>query len=70
MDLHATGTIQDLAAHFSISVSTARKWVRDGKIPLNTYFKVDSVYRFDIPAVQAALQAANTATTHEDTQHD
>jgi len=70
MDIQATSTIKELAAHFSVSVSTARKWVRSGKIPPSTYIHVDAVYRFDLKAIQAVLTAANTADKQKDTEHE
>jgi hypothetical protein len=50
--------IEDLAKHFTISVSTIRTWVRQGLIPNETYIKVGTTYRFNIPKVVAALTAA------------
>jgi len=51
----ANATIRDLANHFNISVSTARKWVRDGVVPDDTYIKVHGVYRFDLGLIDRAL---------------
>lgn len=51
----ANATIRDLAAHYNISVSTARKWVRDGVIPEDTYIKVHGTYRFDLDRIDRAL---------------
>lgn len=51
----ANSTIKDLAAHYNISVSTARKWVRDGVIPDDTYLKVHGTYRFDLDLIDRAL---------------
>jgi len=46
---------QDLADHYAISVSTARKWVFDGVIPEDTYIKVHGTYRFDLERIDRAL---------------
>lgn len=74
----ANATIQQLADHFAISLSTARKWVYGGRIPDHTYVKIGQTYRFDIEKVDAALLAAKvdapatkpepvTETTHKPT---
>tara|TARA_R110000803_G_scaffold207499_1_gene275468 strand:- start:1076 stop:1402 length:327 start_codon:yes stop_codon:yes gene_type:complete len=47
--------INDVADHFSVSISTVRAWVRGGDIPKNTYVKVGNTYRFNIDAVSDAL---------------
>lgn len=48
-------TIGDTASHLGVSISTIRKWVREVRIPRNTYIKVGNTYRFDVAAVAAAL---------------
>ena len=50
--------IEDLAKHFTVSVSTVRAWVRQGLIPKDTYIKVGNTYRFGVSKVVAALTAA------------
>jgi len=47
--------IEDLAKHFSVSISTIRAWVRQGHIPKDTYIKVGNTYRFAIDNVSTAL---------------
>lgn len=47
--------IEDLAKHFTVSVSTVRAWVRQGLIPQHTYIKVGNTYRFSVSRVIAAL---------------
>tara|TARA_R100000935_G_C2807182_1_gene153269 strand:- start:540 stop:806 length:267 start_codon:yes stop_codon:yes gene_type:complete len=47
--------IEELAKHFSVSVSTIRAWVRQRHIPKDTYIKVGNTYRFSIADVSAAL---------------
>lgn len=56
----ANATIKDLADHFKISVSTARRWVRDGVVPEDTYLKVHGTYRFDLGLIDAALLPKTT----------
>jgi excisionase family DNA binding protein len=55
--------IEELSKHFSVSVSTIRKWLRDGHIPNNTYIKVGTTYRFSIEDTAAAL-----AAMHQDSE--
>jgi hypothetical protein len=50
--------IEDLAKHFTVSVSTVRAWVRQGLIPKDTYIKVGNTYRFNVSKVVASLTAA------------
>ena len=63
-------TLEAAAKHFLVSLSTFRSWVRHGIIPKNTYIQLGTVYRFDLPAVEAALKArvetAQGASTGED----
>lgn len=48
-------TLEEVASHFAVSTSTARNWLRQGHIPKDTYIKLGSTYRFNLPAVEAAL---------------
>jgi excisionase family DNA binding protein len=50
--------IEELAKHFTVSVSTVRTWVRQGLIPKHTYVKVGSTYRFSVSKVVEALTNA------------
>lgn len=50
--------IEDLAKHFSVSISTIRAWVRQGLIPMDTYIKVGNTYRFSVSKVVNALTTA------------
>tara|TARA_B110000914_G_C15469154_1_gene449778 strand:- start:335 stop:595 length:261 start_codon:yes stop_codon:yes gene_type:complete len=50
--------IEKVAKHFSVSLSTIRAWVRQDKIPPNTYVKVGTTYRFNIADVENALVGA------------
>tara|TARA_R100000541_G_scaffold13587_3_gene22566 strand:+ start:10228 stop:10464 length:237 start_codon:yes stop_codon:yes gene_type:complete len=54
-------TIEELAKHFRVSVSTTRAWLRNGHIPERTYVSVGHTYRFKIPLVEAAM-LSRTAT--------
>jgi hypothetical protein len=47
--------IEDLAKHFTVSVSTVRAWVRQSYIPKDTYLKIGNTYRFNVSKVVAAL---------------
>jgi excisionase family DNA binding protein len=47
--------IEQVAKHFTVSLSTIRAWVRQGKIPSNTYIKVGNTYRFRVADVENAL---------------
>ena len=47
--------IDDVAEYFSVSVSTIRTWVRQDRIPKNTYIKVGNTYRYCIPEILHAL---------------
>ena len=47
--------IDEVAEHFSVSVSTIRAWLRRDQIPNHTYIKVGNTYRFCIPEVSKAL---------------
>lgn len=51
-------TVEDLAKHFTVSISTIRAWVRQGLIPKDTYIKVGATYRFCLPKVIDALISA------------
>lgn len=48
--------VDDLANYLSVKVPTIRDWVTKGYIPKTTYIKVGNTYRFNIPAVVAALK--------------
>jgi hypothetical protein len=56
--------IEDLAKHFTVSVSTVRAWVRQGLIPKETYIKMGNTYRFSISKVVDSLtRSANDTPT-------
>ena len=55
--------IGDVADEFSVSVSTIRKWIREDKIPRDTYIKAGRTYRFNIDEVTKALQGATGSTS-------
>ena len=50
--------IEDVAKHFNVSLSTTRKWVRDGVIPEDTYVKVGKTHRFALAKVSEALMSS------------
>ena len=47
--------IENVARHFSVSISTIRAWLRQGTIAPDTLIKVGNTYRFNLPAVEASL---------------
>jgi hypothetical protein len=57
--------IEELAKKFTVSISTARAWVREGYIPSHTYVKIGSTYRFDLPKVMEALMTLKPKTEPE-----
>lgn len=54
-------TIDQVAQHFLVSISTIRAWVRTGVIPKTHYLKVGNTFRFRLPEVDAAVRAYNVA---------
>ena len=56
-------TIEKLANHLQVSISTIRGWVRNKHIPENTYIRVVNTYRFCIDDVTAALSAGSGKDT-------
>jgi excisionase family DNA binding protein len=55
--------IENLAKHFSVSVSTIRGWVRNGHIPKDTYVKIGNTYRFCVADVSDALTSKDRDET-------
>jgi len=53
-------TIEELAEHFSVSVSTIRNWVKANHIPKSAYVKIGSTYRFSVEKVEQSLLEAGT----------
>jgi excisionase family DNA binding protein len=60
--------IEELAKHFSVSISTIRMWVRNGHIPKDTYVNIGNTYRFSIDDVASALTKSNA--NKEDSDDD
>ena len=56
-------TIEKLANHLQVSISTIRGWVRNKHIPEDTYIRVVNTYRFCIDDVTAALSAGSGKDT-------
>ena len=54
--------IGDLAQQLTVSISTIRSWVRQGKIPQSTFIKVGATYRYSPSAVIAALRDPEPST--------
>lgn len=55
MDNEPYVDFEDVAKHFSVCVSTVRKWVKHGTIPV---LKLDKVSRCKISEVEKALREA------------
>jgi len=55
-------TIEEVAKHFTVSISTIRSWIRNGDIPKTTYIKVGNTYRFRIPMIDEALSTTPDQT--------
>ena len=52
-------TINEVAEHYSVSVSTIREWVRKGYIEKNAYFKIGNVLRFRADEFDKCLNQVN-----------
>ena len=63
-------TIEDVAKHFSVSVSTVRAWVRQGHIPEDTYVKIGNTYRFRLSDVTEALTKTSSSRSEETVSED
>jgi DNA-binding transcriptional MerR regulator len=53
-------TIQDVADHYLVSISTIRAWMRTKMLPQEAYLRVGNTYRFKISVVDEHLRKANT----------
>lgn len=51
-------TIEALSDYLSLSISTIRSWVKNGKIPKDTFIKIGITYRFNVQAIEEALLCA------------
>jgi excisionase family DNA binding protein len=51
--------IGEVAAYFAVSPATFRKWFAAGRIPQNAFIQVGATYRFNIAAVEVALQGGD-----------
>jgi excisionase family DNA binding protein len=55
-DVESYVPVEEVADTLHVKVSTIRQWVSKGFIPKSSYIKVGYTYRFNIPAVIAALK--------------
>ena len=62
--------IEDVAKHFSVSISTVRAWVRQKHIPEDAYFKIGKTYRFRVSDVATALTKASSKRSEETVDED
>jgi excisionase family DNA binding protein len=65
MNIEPYVPIEELAKHFTVSVSTVRAWVRQDLIPKHTYIKVGTTYRFNVSKVIEALTVPAPQTAQE-----
>tara|TARA_B100001989_G_scaffold252961_1_gene237192 strand:- start:13010 stop:13282 length:273 start_codon:yes stop_codon:yes gene_type:complete len=63
-------TIEDVAKHFSVSISTVRGWIRQKYIPEDTYISINNVLRFRISDVTSALVKVKSEDSKIDTSMD
>ena len=59
-------TIEDVAKHFSVSISTVRGWIRQKYIPEDTYISINNVLRFrisDVTLVKVKSEASKIDTS-------
>ena len=55
-------SIKEVAQNFQVSERLIRNWMKQGRIPKNTYLHINQTYRFDLTAVTKALLSER----HED----
>ena len=48
-------SIREVAQHFMVSERLIRNWMKQGRIPKNTYIHIGQTYRYDLNAVSEAL---------------
>ncbi len=58
-------TLDELATHVGVKVSTVRQWVKRGFIPRDTYIRAGNTYRFCVEDVVAALRKEEPKGQHE-----
>jgi excisionase family DNA binding protein len=54
-------TIDEVAKHYKVSVSTVRSWIRSGAIPQDSYLRAGKTFRFLLSEFDAALRASQNA---------
>jgi len=54
-------TIDELADHLKVKISTIRTWIKLGKLPADAYLRVSNTYRFNIDEAIAGLKRSSMA---------
>ena len=62
--------IEDVAKHFSVSVSTVRAWVSQKQIPEDNYVRVGKNHRFGLLDVTEALTKTLSSRSEETVGED
>ena len=55
MTENAYVNVETIAKYFGVSISTIRKWVREGIISRDHYIRAGDTYRYNIKAIGKAL---------------
>jgi excisionase family DNA binding protein len=58
-------TINEIAEHYTVSISTVRAWIRTNTIP---YLQVGKTFRFKLSEVDAALRDVRTKKIDDDVE--
>lgn len=58
-------TLEELAEHVGVKVSTVRQWVKRGFVPRSTYIKAGNTYRFCVEDVVIALRKEEPKSKYE-----
>lgn len=56
---------EGMATRLGVSPPTLKKWIKEGVITDDCYFKIGNLYRFDYEATRKALHAHSDASVDE-----